>query len=283
MKKSILYLLLSVVFFFLAFLSNKLNIQFLDDKTLEIRGVEKCLEREYRTFKKDYKHVRMIIETEGLGKSIPSTKYPFYIYRNNKLIVWSDHHMVPDYDEISLFNGPRIINLEENVLLAEKEIFVAQGDTLTWIGIIPIFIQYPYSNTYLQSGLNPDIFKLKNFRLSEKETEYRIGLGSQSLLYVTISGSEGYLVPYIQIVFFTIGLLCLLIIIIRIINNYNSKDKYATGFLVFSFSLISIRLLMISFNVPFSILKIDFFDPRFYASSYINPSFGDLFLNVIVI
>ena len=65
--------------------------------------------------------------------------------------------------------------------------------------------------------------------------------------------------------------------------GFKQKRKYELSFICFTTYLLLLRAVMLYFGVPFVFVESDLFNPKFYASSVLVPSLGDLLLNVLVI
>ncbi len=81
----------------------------------------------------------------------------------------------------------------------------------------------------------------------------------------------------------TLSLIVFLLYIYRVIRLLPATIKYDLGFLVLCLSMALVRGLMLYFNFPFAIFRFDLFNSKFYASSVISPSLGDLLLNILTL
>ncbi len=61
------------------------------------------------------------------------------------------------------------------------------------------------------------------------------------------------------------------------------ERTYFEGLLMLILTLFVVRGLMLFFQFPYEFIAIDIFDPKKYASSRLNPSLGDLILNLVLL
>ncbi|WP_332368150.1 hypothetical protein [Spirosoma telluris] len=61
------------------------------------------------------------------------------------------------------------------------------------------------------------------------------------------------------------------------------QHQYEWGFVGLAIYLLLLRAVMLYFGVPFLFIETDLFNPKYYASSVLVPSLGDLLLNALVI
>lgn len=67
------------------------------------------------------------------------------------------------------------------------------------------------------------------------------------------------------------------------LSRFEQTRSYEWGFLLLAAYLFSIRAIMLYFNFPNVWIELNLFNSKYYASSPVNPSLGDLLLNVIAV
>jgi len=283
LRRNILYLFVSVVFLVLTFLLNRIEPDLAGFKKTELKRIEKKLNKEYNVLCEELSSVQSNISDFGVAWEFGYSKHQFFVFQNGKLIKWSDYHFIPEFEDINPVSDPRVLNLNDNIVMVVNVRDIVDGDSVLISGLIPLAINYPVNNEYLRSDYNRDIFSSSNIRIIANGDNRDILLDGEPFIGIEFSGLSFSVNSPWKLMLFLGGLFFLLFFIAGIIRIQNLAGRYITGFLIFLISLIVIRFGILSLGIPGSLIRIDFFDPRYYASSYMNPSFGDLFLNVILI
>jgi two-component system, NtrC family, nitrogen regulation sensor histidine kinase NtrY len=93
--------------------------------------------------------------------SLPDpTQYPYYVFKNQQLLFWSDHRFIPSFAQVKDVKNPRLIDFEQGRYVVSHERIRRQNDTIDVFSLVNIYRYYRSSNTYLQSGYNPTLFVL---------------------------------------------------------------------------------------------------------------------------
>ncbi len=148
--------------------------------------------------------------------------------------------------------------------------------------------EYEIENDYLDSGLNDQLFPAEGFEVNTEFLAYgwKIVAPDGTFLF-SIEKNTGpdsrqrrlyFWVAAVGIILAVASGIAMAITVIRL----RKQKKYGWGIVVLAFYLIGVRGLMLYFNLPNSIVETDLFNSKYYASSTITPSLGDLLLNVLV-
>ena len=215
------------------------------------------------------------------------TKHPYYLFSNQELVFWSDNKVVPPYNLLQGDYHIKLVDMEEGQFIACKKVIDKAGDQLELYGLIPVYSRSKISNQYLQSRFNPDIFSDTDLKIyTPRGVGNDIVVGEENYLFSVVFGREYELhrhpVQYLVLITLTVGLIYLLIWINGVVKSFVSEGKIIRGFLFFVISLVTLRFMMLWLGFPFNVVAFDVFNSRYFASSNINPSLGDLFLNVLV-
>ena len=215
------------------------------------------------------------------------TKHPYYLFSNQELVFWSDNKVVPPYNLLQGDYHIKLVDMEEGQFIACKKVIDKAGDQLELYGLIPVYSRSKISNQYLQSRFNPDIFSDTDLKIyTPRGVGNDIVVGEENYLFSVVFGREYELhrhpVQYLVLITLTVGLIYLLIWINAVVKSFVSEGKIIRGFLFFVISLVTLRFMMLWLGFPFNVVAFDVFNSRYFASSNINPSLGDLFLNVLV-
>ena len=216
-----------------------------------------------------------------------ATRYPYYIFSNRQLKFWSVHDYDPNYRDIIGDEPFKYTEIPRGKFVTQKETFEFNNAVYEIAFLIPLIEDFSIVNDYLQKSYNERIFVSLDFDLVSfhEDDSYRaITIEEQELFYVAFGKNYNvFTAPEIT----TLILLTVLsfvfagIFIWKWVAELKESGRIWEGFLLLCISLVIIRGSMLLLSFPFDFIYIDLFDPRHYASSWINPSLGDLILNLI--
>ncbi len=219
------------------------------------------------------------------------TNYPFYIYRKNKLVYWSDYHFVPSLK--SYQNGEKKMypheELDSKFIVYRGRLF-ANPDNYDIISLIPLYRSYANETAYLKSGYNDKIFVTDPHSIGITKspiTHLNIYSARNDFLFSVVPPTTvGYQPPLVftstyVLAFITMFLLGM--ILAAQIWHFHRVHQYEYAFLVLFVVLVGGRALMLYYSIPFALLELDLFNSKFYGPSVINPSLADFALNLFVI
>ena len=220
--------------------------------------------------------------------SNPDHTHPFFVLdTSGKLLFWSDFTTTLDFSELDLNKEYQLLEdpFGTFVLKTRKikrnatDYYLVHALRLIWPGNI--------ENDFLKTGPNPEFFRNDRFQLFEIPSEGAFQVSSVSGKQIFgISFLLGYepigKVPNTALLIFICSLFLLYILLSfdflrRKWKNGQPWQTIGFGFLV----LVTIRFFMLWSNFPAGFFETSLFDPANYASSWFNPSLGDLFLNTI--
>ncbi|GAB2532367.1 sensor histidine kinase [Spirosoma aerophilum] len=220
--------------------------------------------------------------------SVP-TEYPYFIFRNEKLVYWSDHRFIPEYSRLSSVTTPKLVSLGKERYIVSQHRVANGSELLEVFSLINIYRYYHSNNTYLQSGYNPDLFSLDPVGLSDQRlnTFQAIYDNDSAFLFSVVppkvEAYRNHSTPVNTVILATLGIIFLGLYIIQLMFRLEQKRKFEAGFIWLAAYLLLLRAVMLYFGVPFLFIESDLFNPKFYASSILVPSLGDLLLNALVI
>jgi hypothetical protein len=152
---------------------------------------------------------------------------------------------------------------------------------------VPLYVDYNITNDFLLSGFNPDIFINSEVRISADKKYEPITLFDGTFLF-SIEFLPGYLsghywMSFLAFSFISLGLINLLLFLNFAASGIVKRRGlfWGIGFLIIS--LISLRVLILYFQFPIEYNYLPIFDSKFYASSLLNPSLGDMFINLLLV
>ncbi len=212
-----------------------------------------------------------------------STTYPFFIFKNNQLVFWSDDHIIPQINT-SLTDGWQFVSKKSGEFL--YWVRKSEENQVTLIFLIPLHQNFDINNDYVQSYFNSKIFKEADISIRKNKMSEGYALHSntnEELFYINLkpdfkNHNENFhlFIIAIEIIAFTF----LIIWFYGFSLRWQNKGNYIP-LIIFIPGLVFIRFLIDVAQIPFYSEELALFDPKFFASSALNPSFGILLLNTI--
>ncbi len=216
-------------------------------------------------------------------------KYPVYIFVNSRVVYWTGYQYTPKYRDIEGNFQYAYIESSTGKYIARKERLKTDSREYEAVILIPLISTAKVVNKYLKSEFNKKIFADKNIEISKVFNDQAgevVAFHNTPLFRIKFGNT------YSEISFFTRTVLIsgimlalgLLVVFIYIhVHKFIAQREYMKGFMVLVISLPLIRLLMLKMSFPFSLVQLDLFNPKFYASSLANPSLGDFILNLFTL
>jgi two-component system, NtrC family, nitrogen regulation sensor histidine kinase NtrY len=216
-----------------------------------------------------------------------ASNQPYYIFtESGELVYWSDFSFMPDFELVDPRSNQHILEDRFGIYFSKIRRFSRNNKGYWLVHLYPLYFKRDIQNEFLQSGFNKFIFGNGLVALSEKREEgYKEVLGSKGEFLFSVYFDPDYL-PIEQsnkltILIFFFSLLILVLILTReIVLVFWRKGEKIRSIFYAGLVLFIIRALMLLFRFPRDYFDFDLFDPTGYASSYFNPSLGDLFINI---
>jgi two-component system, NtrC family, nitrogen regulation sensor histidine kinase NtrY len=207
-----------------------------------------------------------------------------FLLQEGRMIFWTDNrvpwdgNLAPGSDTF-----PTVIRLQNGWYLAHARNYLQYNI----VGFSLIKHHYPYSNEYLTNTFHPEfpirihpeiILDSSDHKIYDAEGIYLFSLDFTNVQWQ--QGSEGNIAFFLFLISFILVNLVLLHLHRRL-NPFSGLPDLAL--LAFALDAIIVRGLIHYFRFPSAIHNAGFFNPQHYASSWINPSFGDLILNSVTL
>ncbi len=217
------------------------------------------------------------------------TNYPYYIFKNKRLLFWSDNRFIPDYARVASVRYPRLIDFDQGRFIVSHARTYRQGDTLDVFSLIMVYRQYTTTNSYLQSGYNPALFSL-----DPQELKATKGLAYQNIYDATpvflfsvvppvVDPFRNHTTPVNTVILATLSVLLLGLYVFRQLSRAAQVRRYELGLAWLVGYLLLLRGLMLYVGAPYLFIENDLFSAKHYASSELAPSLGDLMLNGVAL
>ena len=211
-----------------------------------------------------------------------------FVYRDRQLVAWSDFRVVPDSAEIAGQYRVKLLGLRNGKFLVRKRTFVRDGHRIEACALQPLYLKYKVENTSLQSGFNQRLIPGNYQRIeAEPAASGRNVYAADGTFLFSLEGESHRSAPRtllnLSVLAGLLSVAFLGIYLRKWMEGLARRRNYEVAFVLLAAYLLAIRAVMLGFNLPFSVVEFDLFNPKYYASSQTSPSLGDLLLNVLVI
>ena len=205
------------------------------------------------------------------------TNLNYFIYKNDKLIAWSDNEVIPQKSEIEN-ESAKVIELNDGYYLYSA----SQAEDYTIVGIFLLEHNYPFENEHLKNEINATfkIYKDLAFDYNSEIEGYGIVNNKEDFLFNINFNNNPHLTTSQTVLIFILYFISLSILfnfIYLLLKRRFRKFKLILGF---GFLVILIRVGLQVLRWPDLLYSTSIFEPSSFAISYLLPSLGDLFLSV---
>lgn len=199
-------------------------------------------------------------------------------------LYWSTNKMTVPSTFLNAVSNIQFVNSSNgHFLLLKNKIRLRNNDYLV-VNVLPIKWSYFIENKYFKADFVD--FPGLDEQYSITNNPAHTPIYSQDGIYLfSIELKDGkQFVSYdiITILFRIAAILLLLIFIHAITKDLIASFGFRRGFQFLLISIFLLRLISYLFPFPFDYTKLSLFDPSIYASNFLHPSLGDLFLNSIL-
>ncbi len=288
MRNRYKYLFISIILLAMGLLIHYLYINHFQRQKIYAQQISERIQKSLAEIKIDQKQIIDYLQdadTLYFSDLNRITDLPTYIFRSERLIYWSDNFIMPDRSYYEDKSGYNLINEEDRKLLVIISDYVRGNASYHILSLIPLYVHYDISNEFLESGYNLKYFESSELIIDSDESHMPIRDSEGNILF-HVEFLNGYVagfywLPVLIFVFMLLGIILFLMFLIDFARQivYRKGFWKASLFLILSLSLTRFAMLLADF--PFDYLNFEFFNSRYYASSMLNPSLGDLFLNII--
>lgn len=212
------------------------------------------------------------------------TSYPFFVYDKNRLRYWSDNTFIPPPQFLPDSFSVKLLRIGREAYVLKKDFIDADHYV---ISLITLLREYTISNDYLNLEWNEEIFPSQNFTILEPNASLGVPVCIADncvfrISFIAADFPARQNMRTASIFFISLSLVALLLLVYsRLPAIRKNYPEFGLIFLLLVF--LGLRLVMTYFQFPGALLRSRFFDPQIFASSTINSSLGDLFLNVLAI
>jgi two-component system, NtrC family, nitrogen regulation sensor histidine kinase NtrY len=203
-------------------------------------------------------------------------------FHDGHLAFWGGVKVIPTHPEL-IKEGYSFVRESNGYYEAIKK----SDGKFSAIFFIPVKIEYPFQNQYLQNTFAKNLLNDNNIEIADftDRTIYEIhGIDHSYLFSVKVKLNQvSHKFFYFELV---VWVLCFLVLclLIQSVCNYIANKGYAyVSFLALGLFIILVRFVNLQYGWPDFTYRPNIFNPQIYASSNIYPSFGDFCINILCI
>lgn len=255
-----------------------------------IQSISRKVNAELKLLEEQSKEIRETIEESerpSFSNLLQEKNYPYFIFRNKGLYVWSDNNFSPPYEILKGTFQYKLIPLRNGKYIVHKNIFRLRGDIFEVFTFLPLTNEYAIENTYIKSFLNERIFGTQPYKINSiasKQANNIYTVSGDFLFSLEIPEDYDYkhegIMLFLSIVS-GIGIWLLFLYLFKNVLALKENDRVDLSIVLLLIGLLIIRGGMLILNYPFSFFEFDLFNSKYFASSSISPSLGDVLLNVV--
>ena len=213
--------------------------------------------------------------------------YPVFVFLNQRLYYWSDYHYAPRYREIEgAYTYKYLLNSKGSFVVVKGDIGIGNQNAEVFY-TIPLHLDTRITNQFLRPEFNRRLFHNASHSVHPPEAEIGHIItdpDGMPLFRVEFHAGYGRNIPVFSALALTLSLLILLLSPLFLWQSTAliiHRRGYGAGLFFLLFAIPALRALMLVIEFPSSYTDAGLFAPRNYASSAINPSLGDLMLNLL--
>ena len=255
------------------------------------KTVSKKVQQVLQAFDDDFIELLMQNRPEeplSFGRLSIDAQHPYFIFEDNgNLIYWSDFTFLPDFDIIKDRVNAYIYEDRQGIYFSKIRRFTRNEKGYWLVQSYPLYFKREIQNEFLQTGFNKAVFGNDFLSISpQKEEGYEEIINERGEYLFSVAFEEGYepveQTNNITLLVFFFSLLSLVLILgYEFIKTLWIKGQGLAAVFYTAAILVAIRSLMLFFGFPQDYFDFELFDSSRYASSWLNPSLGDLLLNVL--
>ena len=217
-------------------------------------------------------------------------KYPYFVFRNRQLVYWSDYRFIPDYTRLmAVATTPKLIDFDQGRYVVSHRRELVGADVLDVYALVTVYRYYHSNNAYLQSGYNPDLFAADPLTIvAKRQSTYQAIYDNTSAFLFSVvppqvNAYRNHSTPVNTVILAALAFALFGLYVWQVMMRLGQKRRYELAFLIFAGYLTLLRVAMLYYGVPFLFVEWDLFNAKYYASSELVPSLGDLLLNALVV
>ncbi len=214
-----------------------------------------------------------------------------FIYQQKKdetfpfLRYWNTNRMYVNSEDLLRNEGSYFVDNQNGEFEMIKKMIKIRGQEYAVIALLPIRWSFFIENKYLHtdfagySGLN------KQYEISKDSGALPvINLTGQPLYSIKLKEGKSFIsYDSITVILRVLAIILLLVFFHSLAQELVIESNFHKGYLFLLGAIIILRVIAYRFSFPFDFSKLPLFDPSVYASNFLHPSLGDLFVNAVLL
>lgn len=233
--------------------------------------------------KEDNKITALINKNPSDNKDLLNKNYGLFIYQENELNFWNTNKIFIDDKDLMKPDGIHFVTYQNGNFILSLSSKTLNGNAIRIAAILPIYWDYFIENKYLSAHFDELPELNEQFRVSHLVNENIIKDINGASLFSIEPKDSATVSDYdiITILCRLVSILLLLFFLNKIAHQLQQTINFKVAFIFLFSTVLILRLLFFFTNFPFNKSRLTLFDPTIYASSFLLPSLGDLFINAI--
>jgi len=249
------------------------------------------LEKEFAGIVTDTAKLWALIDQTSVSSGSFKDEIGLFIYQlkeneaTHSLRYWNTNRMYVNTEEVARNEGSYFVGNQNGDFEMIKKLVNIRGQEYSIIAMLPVRWAYFIENKYLHtdfagySGLN------KQYEISADSTSLPIiNSAGQELFRIKLKEGKSFIsYDSTTIILRVLAIILLLIFFHSLAQELVTQRGFRTGYLFLLGAVLIVRIIAYRFSFPFDFSKLPLFDPSVYASNFLHPSLGDLFVNAVLL
>ncbi len=260
-----------------------------------LQKIASTLQKEITTSETQLKELReLVTQSKNINFTQLSytNKYAIFIYNDDQLLYWTDYKYFIDKEDINGKFAQQCIENSNGFFIINKEYIVVKAEKYQIVSVIPLYLRYQIDNQYIKSYYNQDIFPENiadiTLSLNDEEGQSVKSADGRYLFSVIMQNNDSSFLGTSRknaMIFFAGLTILFSMLLIRLnVVEYLHQNKVWFAFFTLIIALLSLRILIVFFDVPFQFSNYKIIDWQNLSETFFfSDSLGDFLLNTLVV
>lgn len=221
--------------------------------------------------------------------SVESEFFGIFIYGNDSSgnvvnLYWSTNKIEVPISQLKMTEEEQFYANSNGSYIVFKKSQKIKGADFSIYAVLPVYYSYFIQNKYFKSDFAAYPELGEQYELSTDSNSLPVFSGKGAYLFsIDLKVGKEFISYDSVTVLLRIAAVLFLFIFLHVVSvELTIAINFKTGFLFFILSVVLLRILAYITNFPFEYSKLPLFDPTIYASNFLHPSLGDLFINSVI-
>lgn len=215
----------------------------------------------------------------------------FFLYKPGNiqgslsLVYWNTNRMYVNNDDVDSREGSFFIGNQNGDFEMIRKNVVIRGTSFTVIAMLPVRWSYFIENKYLHSDFAGYSGLTVQYELSADPSSLPIkNSAGKELFRIKLKEGKSFIAyDSVTVLLRVLAIIMLLIFLHAVALELVVHHRFRQGFVFLLMAVGVLRVIAYYFPFPFDFSKLPLFDPSVYASNFLHPSLGDLFVNAVLL